>query len=269
MAEGLSTIRANAIRVAYRLDGPADAPVITMSHGLLADHRMWDPQIAALASRFRVLRYDIRGHGASDAPEGPYSFEVLDADLVALLDALKIPRTHFLGHSIGGMIGQRFAAMHPARIDRLLLAGTSATTPVVSAWQGWLESIARAGMGGIVESMLDRWFDEDFRAANPKEVARVADAVRASPQAGFVGSAHMIMALDHMPLLPRIKAPTLILVGALTRSASVADGEAMRDAIPDARMVVIPGARHFANIEKVQAFNRALLDFLGARTATP
>lgn len=264
MNDGLSFVHANGIRVGYRFDGPIDAPVVTMSHGLLADYRMWAPQADALKSRYRVLRYDIRGHGATDAPAGPYSFEVLDADLVALLDALKIGRTHFLGHSIGGMIGQRFAAMHPDRILRLVLAGTSATTPVASAWEGWLETIRREGMSGLVESMLDRWFDDDFRAANPKEVARVADAVRASPAAGFVGSAHTIMALDHMPLLPRIKAPTLIIVGAETRSASVADGEAMRDAIPNARMIVLPNARHFANIEQAVAFNKALLDFYGA-----
>lgn len=264
MGDSLTYVRVNGIRVAYRFDGKDGAPVVTMSHGLLADYRMWDPQVDALAARFRVLRYDIRGHGASDAPDGPYSFEVLDADLVALLDALGIARTHFLGHSIGGMIGQRFAAMHPDRIGRLILAGTSATTPVASAWEGWLDTIRRGGMPGLVESMLDRWFDDAFRAAHPEAVARVADAVRASPAAGFVGSAHTIMALDHMPLLPRIKAPTLIIVGAETRSASVADGEAMRQAIPDARMIVLPNARHFANIEQTAAFNRALLDFLGS-----
>ncbi|MFO1189524.1 MAG: alpha/beta fold hydrolase [Alphaproteobacteria bacterium] len=264
MGGNLSFVRVNGIRVAYRFDGPDNAPVVTMSHGLLADYRMWDPQADALKARFRVLRYDIRGHGASDAPDGPYSFEVLDDDLVQMLDALAVTRTHFLGHSIGGMIGQRFAACHPDRIGRLVLAGTSATTPVASAWQGWLETIRREGMRGLVESMLDRWFDEDFRAAHPEAVARVADAVRASPAAGFVGSAHTIMALDHMPLLPKIKAPTLIIVGAETRSASVEDGEAMRKAIPNARMVVLPNARHFANIEQAAAFNRALLDFLGA-----
>jgi 3-oxoadipate enol-lactonase len=263
MKESLSFVRVNGIRVGYRFDGPERAPVVTMSHGLLADYRMWAPQAEALKARFRVLRYDIRGHGASDAPAGAYGFEILDADLVGLLDAVTVRRTHFIGHSIGGMIGQRFAALHPDRIDRLILAGTSATTPVVSAWDGWLDTVRREGMHGLVESMLDRWFDAAFRAAHPDEVARVADAVRASPAEGFVGSAHAIMALDHMPLLPRIKAPTLIIVGAETRSASVADGEAMRAAIPDARMVVLPKARHFANIEQAAAFNRAILDFLG------
>lgn len=257
-----SRIRVNDIDVAYSLEGPEGAPVLTFSHSLCADHRMWDAQIPAFTKRFRVLRLDTRGHGATSAPAGPYSFDMLAGDVVGLLDALGIARTHFVGLSLGGMVGQNLALRYPDRVDRLVLCATAASTPQPESWDTRIKIAETKGLAGLADATLGRWFSDGFRAAAPEVVARIGQAIRATPLAGFVGCGQAIRALDNLPRLPTIRAKTLILIGDDDIGTPVPISEEMHRLIPGSGLVVFPWARHLINIEVAEGFNRAVLGFL-------
>jgi 3-oxoadipate enol-lactonase len=257
-----SRIRVNDIDVAYSLEGPEGAPVLTFSHSLCADHRMWDAQIPAFTKRFRVLRLDTRGHGATSAPAGPYSFDMLAGDVVGLLDALGIARTHFVGLSLGGMVGQNLALRYPDRVDRLVLCATAASTPQPESWDTRIKIAETKGLAGLADATLGRWFSDGFRAAAPEVVARIGQAIRATPLAGFVGCGQAIRALNNLPRLPAIRARTLILIGDDDIGTPVPISEEMHRLIPGSALVVFPWARHLINIEVAEGFNRAVLGFL-------
>lgn len=264
---GTDMLRVGTIAIRYRIEGTAGQPWLTLCHPLACDLSVWDAQAAALAPHFRVLRYDLRGHGGSGAPSGPYSFPLLVDDLLGLLDALGIVRTHFVGLSLGGMIGQHFALSAPERLDRLVLASTtSALGPEVAPV--WAERIAQArnfGMETQVAGFLERWFTEPFRLAQPELVARIASLIRATPVAGYTACAALIPTLDITARLGAIRAPTLVLVGEGDYSTPPAMAEAITAAIPGARQDVLPEAAHLCNLEQAQLFNRVILDFLGIR----
>lgn len=257
-----SRIRVNGIDIAYCLEGPAAAPVVTFSHSLCADHRMWNAQIAAFTRRYRVLRLDTRGHGATSAPPGPYNFAMLADDVVGLLDGLGIERTHFIGLSLGGMVGQNFAIRHPDRLSRLVLCATAATTPQPESWDTRIKVAQTKGLAGLADATLERWFSDGFRAAAPEVVARIGQAIRATPLDGFVGCGQAIRNLDHRPQLAKIGAATLIVVGDDDIGTPVALSEDMNRRIPGSKLVVLPWARHLVNVELAEGFNRAVLGFL-------
>jgi len=257
-----SHIRVNGTELAYRLEGPEGAPVVTFSHSLCADHHMWDGQIAAFTGRYRVLRLDTRGHGASAAPEGPYDFAMLADDVVALLDALGIGRTHFVGLSLGGMIGQALALRHPDRLERLVLCATAARTPQPESWSARIGIARKKGLAALADATLERWFSDGFRAAAPEVVARIGAAIRATTLTGFAGCGEAIRALDHLPRLSAIRAPTLILIGDDDLGTPLPLSEEMHRLIPGAKLVVFPWARHLLNIEVAEGFNRTVRGFL-------
>lgn len=257
-----SRVRVNDIDVAYSLEGPEGAPVLTFSHSLCADHRMWDAQIPAFTKRFRVLRLDTRGHGATSAAAGPYSFDMLAGDVVGLLDALGIARTHFVGLSLGGMVGQNLALRYPDRVDRLVLCATAASTPQPESWDTRIKIAETKGLAGLADATLGRWFSDGFRAAAPEVVARIGQAIRATPLAGFVGCGQAIRTLNNLPRLPAIRARTLILIGDDDIGTPVPISEEMHRLIPGSALVVFPWARHLINIEVAEGFNRAVLGFL-------
>jgi len=257
-----SRIRVNDIDLAYCLEGPAAAPVVTFSHSLCADHRMWDAQIPAFTRRYRVLRLDTRGHGATSAPAGAYSFAMLGDDVAGLLDALGIERTHFIGLSLGGMVGQSFALRHPDRLSRLVLCATAAATPQPESWDARIGIAQTRGLAALADATLERWFSDGFRAAAPEVVARIGEAIRATPLPGFVGCGQAIRNLDHLAQLPRIRAATMIVVGDDDIGTPVALSEDMHRRIPGSKLVVLPWARHMVNVELAEGFNRAVLGFL-------
>lgn len=255
-------IRANGIDIHYEISG--SGPVVTLSHSLASDLSMWDGLAAALVDRHTVLRYDMRGHGATDAPEGAYSFGLLVADAVGLLDALRIEHTHFVGLSIGGMIAQHFALAHPERLDRLVVASSSSRTPV-EARALWAERIALAraqGMKAHVEATLGRWFTPGYRAAHPETMARVGALIEATPVAGYAGCGAAICELDLNGKLAAVSAPTLVLVGADDPGTPPLLSEIIARKIPGARLEVVPDASHLLNIEQAETFNRLVGDFL-------
>lgn len=255
-------VRANGIDIHYEVSG--SGPWLTLSHSLCCDVSMWQPQLAALEKHFTVLRFDTRGHGGSDAPAGAYTFDQLADDVLGLLDALKIGRTHYCGLSMGGMIGQHLALKAPQRIDRLVLADTTSRMPA-EAQPLWAERIRIAqeqGMAAHVQPTLERWFTAPYRAAHPEVMERIGSLICSTPPAGYVGCAHAIAGIDITGRLSAIQAPTLVIVGRDDVGTPPAMSEAMAAAIPGARLEIISEASHLSSIEQADAFNRLLLDFL-------
>jgi 3-oxoadipate enol-lactonase len=257
-------ISANGISVNYTFDGPADAPVVTMSHSLATDRGMWDPTVPALTSRFRVLRYETRGHGQTEAPRGAYTLEQLADDARALLRALGIQRTHWVGLSMGGMIGQVLALKAPDVLLSLSLCDTSSRIPAEAKpqWEDRIRSAEAKGMEPLVEPTLARWFTAPFRERRKDVVDRVATMIRTTPVAGYVGCCHAISALNLTDRLSAIKLPTIVIVGEDDPGTPVAASRLIAENIKGARLEIISSAAHLSNIEQPEAFNRALSGFL-------
>lgn len=257
---------ANGIRIHYERSGKEGAPVVVLSHSLGSNLAMWDPQIPALEPHFEVLRYDTRGHGESDAPKGPYTLEMLAQDAVGLLDHLKIEKAHFVGLSMGGMIGQHVALSHPHRLRSLVLCDTAAVVPQ-EAQPLWRERIATArekGMQALLESTLERWFTPEFLKGNSPMLATIRKAFLATPVEGYVGASEAISRLDTLDRLSEIKVPTLILVGEDDPGTPVAASEVIHRRISGSKLIVLPACRHLSNVERAEGFNRHLLAFLKA-----
>lgn len=255
-------IHANGIDSHYEISG--SGPVVMFAHSLGSDLSIWEAQRSALAKRHTVLAYDLRGHGQTTAPTGAYSFDLLAADAVALLDALGIERTSFVGISLGGMVGQALALMAPSRLEKLVLADTACRYPheAQAAWPDRIRQIEANGLAPLIAPTLERWFTASYRAARPELVARIGNLIRNTPPAGYIGCCHAIAHLDFYARLAAIEVPTLVLVGAQDAGTPPAMAREIASAIPNARLEIIPGAAHLGNIEQADAFNRLLLDFL-------
>ena len=257
-------ISVNDISMNYTFDGPADAPVVTMSHSLATDRGMWDPTVPALTSRFRVLRYETRGHGQTAAPRGAYTLEQLADDARALLRALGIQRTHWVGLSMGGMIGQVLALKAPDVLLSLSLCDTSSRIPADAKpqWEDRIRTAEAKGMEPLVEPTLARWFTAPFRERRKDVVDRVATMIRTTPVAGYVGCCHAISALNLTDRLSAIKLPTIVIVGEDDPGTPVAASRLIAESIKGARLEIISSAAHLSNIERPEAFNRSLSGFL-------
>ena len=257
-------INANGIDINYELTGKKDGPVVMLSHSLACSLVMWQPQMAVLESDFQVLRFDTRGHGGSDAPRGAYSLESLTADAVGLLDALNIETVHFVGLSMGGMIGQCLALDYSDRLKSLALCDTAAVMPEETQpiWQQRIDAAGETGMAGQVDETLERWFRPEYLQLNPPEVEMIRRQILATPPAGYIGCCEAICRLQYLERLAQIKLPTLIMVGEEDPGTPVAASEAMHAQIEGSKLVILPEARHLSNIEQPEAFNTALMDFL-------
>lgn len=255
-------IIANGIGIRYRFDGPADAPVILFSHSLASGLEMWDAQAAAFVGDYRVLRYDIRGHGGSEVTLAPYGLEVLVADVHGLIQSLGVERVHFVGLSLGGMIGQLFALAHPERLDRLVLCDTASEMPDPEMWAERVRIAEKDGLAALAAPTLARWFTPAFHKTRPGEVARIRDLILRTPVDGYVGACRAIAGLDATARLKEIVAPTLCIVGDRDETTPPAAARAIRDAIPGAELVLLDHAAHLSNIEQAAAFNAALAGFL-------
>lgn len=255
-------IAANGIELHYEITG--SGPWVTLSHSLSTDLSMWEPQVAALAGRYTVLRFDSRGHGQSSAPDGAYSLEQMAEDVIGLLDALEVERTHYVGLSMGGMIGQHLALKAPQRLSRLVLADTTSRYPTEAqaVWPERIRIASEQGMAPLVDSTLARWFTEPYRTAHPEVMVRIAGLIRATPPAGFVGCCHAIPRIDTTERLRGLRLPALVIVGSEDAGTPPAWAREIAEAIPGARLEIIPGAAHLSNIEQAATFNRLLLDFL-------
>ena len=255
---------ANGISVNYTLEGPANAPVVTMSHSLATDLSMWDPTVPALTGRFRVLRYETRGHGQTEAPKGAYTLDQLATDALAMLKALGIARTHWVGLSMGGMIGQTLALKAPEIFLSLSLCDTSSRIPgeAKPLWQDRIKTAETQGMEPLVEGTLARWFTEPFRKSHKDVVDKVATMIRTTPPAGYAGCCHAISALDLTDKISAIKMPTIAIVGEDDPGTPVAAHKVIQEKIAGCRLEILKSAAHLSNMEQPDAFNKALTGFL-------
>lgn len=257
-------VKTQTITTNYELSGTLNAPVVMLSHSLGSNLNMWDSQLEALEPRFRVLRYDTRGHGASDAPESAYTLDQLVDDAKALLDALKIDKAHFVGLSMGGMIGQGFGITHADRLLSLTLCSTSAFIPEAAQpiVQERIDTARKQGLQALVDGTLARWFTSEYLKKNPPEVARIRRLFLETPLAGYVGCSEAIRRLNYLKQLFQIKLPTLIIVGEDDPGTPVSASEAIHEGIAGSKLVIIPKMLHLTNVEKPELFNAHLLEFL-------
>lgn len=258
-------IHANGIDIHYEISGHVPGrPVVMFAHSLGSDLSIWAAQKSALAGRHTVLCYDIRGHGGTTATPGAYDFDLLAADAIALLDALKIDKVSFVGISLGGMIGQALALAAPQRLEKLLLADTTSRYPpeAQAVWPARIRQIEESGLESLVAPTLERWFTAPYRIAHPETLTRIGNLIRNTPLAGYIGCCHAIAGLNFTTRIAAVNIPTLVLVGDQDVGTPPAMAREIATAIAGAQLVIIPGAAHLANLEQAEIFNQLLMDFL-------
>jgi 3-oxoadipate enol-lactonase len=256
-------IKANGITFNYEINGPEGAPWLVFSNSLATTLAMWDEQARVLGQSFRVLRYDQRGHGATEAPEGNYTFDLLIDDVIALMDALSIAKINFAGLSMGGVTAMGLALRYPDRIERAIVCDSPcASSPQTS--QQWQERIAIArekGMEALVEPTATRWFPPEIVAANPPYVDRVRQMIRQTPVNGFIGCAAALADHDFRSKAATVTRPVAFIVGEKDGVTPAAMRQ-MHEMIPGSPYVVMPGAGHISNLDRPEEFNRAVRDFI-------
>jgi 3-oxoadipate enol-lactonase len=259
-------IKANGIQMNYELSGKKEAPVTMLSHSLGSSLLMWNPQRKVLESHFQVLRYDIRGHGKSEAPPGAYTLELLGEDAVALLDALGIDQVYWVGLSMGGMIGQCIALNYPKRLKSLALCDTMAVIAPEAQplWQERIDAVREKGVVSQLEPTMERWFTPSFLNLNPYMLGVIREEFLATPAKGYLGCLYAIRKLNYLDQLSAVKIPTLIMVGEDDPGTPVSASEAMHRKISNSKLVIIKSARHLSNVEQPEVFNTNLLTFLNS-----
>jgi 3-oxoadipate enol-lactonase len=255
-------LTANGIDIHYKIEG--EGPVVTLSHSLGCNLSMWDDQILALSGRYRVLRFDTRGHGQSRAPSGPYTLEQMAEDLHDLLTGLGVTETHFVGLSMGGMIGQVFALKHPEMVRSLILCDTTSRFPadVGPIWDGRIRTVEEKGMEPMVEPTLERWFTAPFRERRPDVMEQVGGMLRSTPPQGYIGCCHAIPKIDVTGHLRAIRCPALVIAGEEDPVTPVEMARAIHAALPSAELAILRSASHLSNMEQPEEFNRVLFRFL-------
>lgn len=246
----------------YRLEGPEDAPVLVLSNSLGTALEMWEDQAPALRERFRLLRYDTRGHGGSPAPPGPYAIEDLGRDVISLLDRIGVERASFCGLSIGGMTGMWLASEVPERVERLVLCCTSALLGPKELWDERIRTAREQGMAALVDGVIERWFTPAFRTENPEAVEKMARTLRETNPEGYAGCCAAIRDMDLRDRLRRIEVPTLVISGAEDPATPPDHGRFIVEAVPDARLEIVPEASHIANVEQPEKVTRLILNHL-------
>ncbi len=255
--------KTNGIEINYEIAG--EGPWVVLSHSLACNLHMWDEQMAGLTKKYKVLRFDTRGHGLSSAPPGPYTLEQMADDVKGLLDALGIKQAHWVGLSMGGMIGETFALKYPGVFQSMVLADTTSRRPP-NADQMWGERISVAqqqGMAALVESTLARWFTEPYRNTHKDVMARIANDICNTPVAGFVGCCQAIAKVDLLDRLKEIKCPALIMVGDQDHGTPPEMARQIHANLSGSELLIIPSAAHISNIEQTAVFNQTMLGFLG------
>ena len=254
-------IEANGVRLHYRLDGPTERPVLVLSHSVGTSLQMWRPQIEALKSRVRILRYDTRGHGSSGVPAGEYAVDDLGRDLVALLDHLELSRVSLCGLSLGGLVAMWMGIHAKDRLERLVLANTAAYLGPPENWQARIDLVREQGTVALAEVAPTRWFTEAFRRNQPEEAKGVVDMLLATDPVGYMGCCAAIRDADFRPAIAGIDLPTLVIGGTSDPATTIETARYLADHIRGAELVEID-ASHLSNIEQAETFNRALEGFL-------
>ena len=256
----MKTAKVNGTEMHYEMHGKQGSSWLILSHSLACTTRMWDPQVAALKDRYCILNYDMRGHGKSAAPAGPYTLDMLADDVLGLMKELGIKRATYIGLSIGGMIGQMLALKQPAMFDKMVLADTGHSQPpeAIKQWEERIRIAQTQGMKALVPSTMERWFTPAFRESPPAR--KIAELIANTPVAGYVGCGQAIMKLNTTARLKDIRLPVLAIAGEADPSAP--GTKYLGENIPGAKLVMLKQAAHIANVEQPEKFNQALRDFL-------
>ena len=256
-------IQANGITIHYQWDGPAKGPIVMLSHSLALDMSMWDPQVGPLTGAgYRVLRFDTRGHGQSEVPDGPYTMDLLADDAVGVMDALDLKSVHFCGLSMGGMIGQVLGAKQAHRLRSLILCSTSSYIPPLQIWQERIALAEEKGLAALVDATMDRWFTKPGQQRLPEAVEKIRKIYVNSPVKGFCACCAAIRDMDLRHTITGIATPTLILVGENDEGTPVSHARQIQEKISRSRLEVLTHAAHLQNIEQQEVFNKMVLAFL-------
>jgi len=261
----VSLISVPGSKLFAKVDGGGEKPWIVISNSLAADHTMWDRQIDLLTQKYRVLRYDTRGHGKSEAPEGPYSFDMLASDAIALMDYHSIRKATFMGLSLGGATALAAGLKRPDRFERIVCCDVRADAPEPFL-KGWAEreaAVDKDGIQAVVEGNLERWLVKSYRDANPDVVKETTEMILRTSATGWKGCVGALRGLDLLRQLPDMKPPTVYVLGAEDMGAPYDAMKAMTAATPGAWLAIIPNAAHFPNVDNTPAFNAALASILG------
>ncbi len=257
----MTKLQLGAREIHFRLTGAQGAPVLALAHPLGGDLSVWDAVSEILAPRFRLLAFDARGHGGSWKPPGPFTLDDLGGDFLALLDALALPKAHFCGLSMGGLLGQWLLVRAPERLEKLVLANTAAHLPDAAAWNGRIDTVSRQGMAGLAPAILPRWLSESFRAAQPDSAARIDKLLRGCDPKGYAGCCAALRDADFRAALSgAAKMDILVIVGEADGSTPPAMAEELAR-LAGARLARLEAA-HLSCFEDAPGFARLLLDFL-------
>jgi 3-oxoadipate enol-lactonase len=257
----MPVIEANGCPIYVQVEGPQDAPVLILSNSLGTTLHMWDGQVGPLTKHFRLVRFDRRGHGKSGLPKGPYLMEMLGRDVLAIMDALSINKANWCGLSMGGMEGMWLGANTPERFERLVLSNTSSFFPDKKGWNDRLALVRANGVPAFAAPNMERWFTKGFRERDPQAIERIREMFAATPLDGYIACGEAVRDMDHRELLPRVKNPTLVIIGRHDPATTPDAGEYIAKNIPGAEHFMIDAA-HISNVEQPQQFNDAVLGFL-------
>lgn len=244
----------------HRMDGPEDLPVLLLINSLATEYRLWETQVPEFARRFRVLRYDHPGHGPSPAGAGPYALADLGGQVLRLLDSVGVARAHVCGLSIGGLVAMWLATRAPERVDKLVLANTSARIGTVEGWEARMTQVRAEGLAPLVGPSLERWFTPALRAAEPALTAAFGETLKRVQPEGYLGCCAALRDADLWADLPRVRAPTMVIAGAQDAVTTVAEGARMAETIPGARLVTLDAA-HLSCVASAR-FTEEVLAFL-------
>jgi 3-oxoadipate enol-lactonase len=254
-----------SVEVHHVVEGPAGGPVVVLSNSVGSDLRMWDPQVKPLTDNgFRVVRYDARGHGSSPVPAGPYTLDEIGGDVVALLDALEVPSAHFVGLSLGGMVGMWLGRYAAERVRGLVLCCTSARPGNRRMWLDRAAKVRAEGLAEVADGSVTRWFTAAWRAANPVLAGEMREMTANTPAEGYASCAELLGELDLVGELPAITAPTLVISGADDFALPPDHGRLIADGIPGARFELVERAAHLGSFERPERFNRLIIDHVKA-----
>lgn len=255
----------NGIAINYRVDGEGGDWVV-LSNSLASNYTMWDAEAEVLGRDYRVLRYDTRGHGDSEATEGVYSLDMLIGDVTGLMDAAGVETAHYVGLSLGGMTGLGLALRAPERLKTLVVCDARADAPAAfrDGWDERIAAVREKGMEPLVEPTIERWFTQEFRDAKPPVLDKVRGMIRGTSVDGYIGCGRAIQNLYYLPRLGQIGVPTLFVAGAQDMGTPPDAMKAMHEAVPGSQYALIDPAGHLSNIENPEAFMRAVGGFLKA-----
>jgi len=253
-----------SIDVHYEVDGPEDGPAVVLSNSIGSNLNMWAPQVKPLADAgFRVIRYDTRGHGRSPVPAAPYTISDLGGDVIALLDRLAVPAAHFVGLSLGGMVGIWLAQHEPDRLRSLSATFTSARTAGnEQMWRDRIEQVREQGMSVIADGSVGRWFTQPWIDANPVLAKEMREMTAATPAEGYIGCCEVLATLDLVPDLAKITTPTLVISGSEDKSLPPEQGRQIADNVTGARFGLISPAAHLGSYEQPERFNELVIAHL-------